>query len=73
MARQSKKQRTSANTSGQQMHEWKGQLCTVVGKETVLRSDGTTVYCLKIAVCGMPLHQGLRLVNADEVRQVAQK
>lgn len=70
MARQSKKQKTAAIASGRAVHEWKGQLCEIVGGETVARSDGTVVECLKIEVSGMPLHQGLRLVNAGEVRRI---
>ena len=75
MARQSKRQKSAAETSaiasGREMHEWDGQLCEIVGKETVARSDGTFVECLKIAVSGMPLHQGLRLVGAAEVKKIA--
>jgi hypothetical protein len=70
MARQTEKQKQAARASGRDVVIWQGQLCEIVGNEPVTKSDNSVVLCAKIKVLGMPLHQGLRLVAAEELKLV---
>jgi len=70
MARQTEKQKQAAKASSRDVVIWQGQLCEIVGNDPVTKSDNSVVLCAKIKVLGMPLHQGLRLVAADELKPV---